>query len=86
MDTIGDNEGYYLPNSEQIERIYRDAVIDAGRPPQTAFDGVYTRSWGDLADALYPGAKSDGWGWTYWLFIEDERHVESDVFRDIDRF
>lgn len=81
---IGEN-GYQLPNSQQIEKSYRDAVTDAGLPPATAFDGVFTNTIGDLADSLWPGPKENGIDWPDFLFMENERQVESHVFDDIDK-
>ena len=84
VDAIGGNAGYALPTSKQIEKSYRDAVEFANLPPETAFDGVFTRSIGDLADQFWPGPKEDGLDWTDFLRMEDKRQVGSDVFNDID--
>jgi hypothetical protein len=75
--------GYNLPNSQQIEQSYRTAVTDAGLPPTTAIDGVITSSFGKIADLAWPGAKSNGLDWTDGLRMEDARQVSSNVFRII---
>lgn len=84
VNTIYEN-GYGLPNSQQIEQSYRDAVIDNGLPADTAFDGVFTNTVGDLADGLWPGPKENGLDWTDFLGMEDARQVESHVFDNLDK-
>lgn len=85
VEAIGDRGGA-LPTSEQIERSYREAVTDNGLPPETAFDGVFTNSMGDLADGFWPGPKENGLDWTDFLAMEDERQTESHVFDDLDKW
>ncbi|NMG35399.1 RTX toxin [Azoarcus sp. TTM-91] len=50
-------------------------------PPAVAFDGVFTRSLGELFNVFVPGDKTIDW--PDFLWIESERQVPSDVFDDI---
>ena len=83
VTAISPTNNYTLPDSKQIERSYRDAVIDAGLPPITAIDGMITRSFGEVMDWALPGPKDWGPDWTDGLNMEDARQVPSDVFDDI---
>jgi hypothetical protein len=46
LDTMRDTGDW--PNTQQIEQSYRDAVTNYGLPPETAFEGVFTNSVGDM--------------------------------------
>lgn len=83
VEKIGEQE-LRLPNSQEIEQSYRNAVVDHGLPPETAFDGVFTKSFGDLADNFWPDPKENGLDWTDFLRMEDARQVASNVFDDLD--
>ncbi|WP_445354229.1 calcium-binding protein [Microbulbifer sp. EKSA008] len=74
LDTMRDTGQY--PDTRQIEQSYRDAVTSNGLPPETAFDGVFTNSVGDVI----PGVD-----WPDFLQVDPERQVESDVFDDLDK-
>lgn len=75
VDLIGQNN-FQLPNSQQIEQSYRDAVTGNGLPPETAIDGSITRGIGELL-----GKQLD---WPDALGMEGSRKVSSDVFNDLD--
>ncbi|NJM32208.1 MAG: hypothetical protein HC848_04215 [Limnobacter sp.] len=81
--TLIDQSGT-LPNSQQIEASYREAVTDKELPPNTAVDGAITQSFGAIFNALWPGEKNEGLDWTDFLGMEDERQVPSSVYSDLD--
>lgn len=73
-----------LPDSQQIEKSYRDAVVLNDLPPNIAIDAAITRAVGDFLDKLWPGGKHEGLDWTDALGMEDERQVPSNLNGDID--
>ena len=66
------------PSTKDIEASYRDAVTNAGLPPETAFDGVFDKSIVGTGSIFGLGAE-----WADYLNIEQERIVESNVFNDL---
>jgi len=81
--TLGANQGK-LPNTEQIERSYRDAVEAAGLPPMLAIDSLMSRGDALLESSWLAkvGIKDFSWGAVVGM-PKDRIVYDSKVFLDV---